>query len=127
MIEKVLVISLSAMFLAIPYLVVHASKKSVWKTLVYGTLIWIGIAIAVPVIFFGLLYGLRCEDWLLNGTANWYQSIVGGIFLLIQVVLGLVVVLSATGLGGFISFTGPRGGEYRMSETGKSKVYITKK
>ncbi len=119
--KDILVILMGVFMLSIPYFVVYLNKKSIWKTIVYGTLIWIGIAIAVPVMFLGVLYGWRCEDWLLDGTANWYQSIIGSIFLLFS----LGIVLMATGLGGFISFTGPRGGEYHYSKNGNSKIYTT--
>jgi hypothetical protein len=121
--KDVLMILMGVFFLLIPYFVVYIDKKSIWKALLYGTFIWIAIAVLVPTAFFLALYIFRCADWVSDGSANWYQSIIGYIVYAVQIIfVGGCFIL---GGGGTTTHTGPRGGEYHYSKNGNSKIYTT--
>ena len=121
--KDVLIILMGVFMLSIPYFVVYIDKKSIWKTILYGTLIWIAIAVLVPTAFFLGLYIIRCTDWVMDGSATWYESIIGyTVYAILFLFVGAGFLL---GGGGTTTYTGPRGGEYHYSKNGNSKIYTT--
>lgn len=55
---------------------------------------------------------------------EWLQDIYMGIFLIVLLVA--FIFGRDVDSESFTTYTGPKGGEYRMSSSGKSKIYITK-
>jgi hypothetical protein len=117
------------------YAAIYSNTKSIWKTLAYGTLGIVAIPVGVALLIYIWMYGCNCFNLLLEGEANWYQGIVGVLFIIMIVIVAIASYLYLDKIpnnpnyipGGFTSYRGPRGGEYRMSPSGKTKIYITRR